>query len=254
MLNRIIVVLAFIVAFTGFASASGVVGQSVLYRYDSSHIYPAILTHDNGDGSWYLVCLDPDGNGTNFAMGPNSQWAYASIAVIAFEDDSGTGDNRWYPNPAIGLGATGPQGPTGAQGSTGATGATGATGPAGQGAFVTSTVTPTLAMNGSAVQLDATHDTEYTASISIGMTLSLSGGQAGHVDFVCDSSSTPTTIVATVGDSNTGTVVVGVSLTRTPIMELHYRAHAGDFCKITSTNDTGTPTYSIIRQVLQVLG
>jgi len=251
MLNRVIVVLAFIVALTGLASASGVVGQSVLYRYDSSHIYPAILTHDNGDGSWYLVCLDPDGNGTSFAMGPNSQWAYATIAVAALEDDSGTSDNRWYQNPDIGVGATGPQGPTGPTGATGSQGPTGAMGP---GSVVISTSTPTLSLNGAAAQFDASHDTEYTASVKIITTLSLSGGAAGHVDLLCDATTTPSTIVETIQSESTGTLTVGLNLQSSNTLVMHWRVKAADRCRLTTTNDTGTPTYSITRQVLQTLG
>lgn len=152
------------------------------------------------------------------------------------------------------VGATGPQGTAGATGSAGASGSTGATGPAGPGSLVTGSSTPTLTIGGAAVQFDATHDTIYTVSVKITTSISLSGGAAGHVDLVCDAATAPTTIVETVQSESTGTLTVGLALQTSNTLVMQWRAPAGHRCKIVSTNDTGTPTYSITRQALQTLG
>jgi hypothetical protein len=244
-MKRTFLVIAIICVMFGAAMADGVVGQSVLYRYNSSHTYPAILTADNGDTTWHLVALDTDGYATGFPMGAGSQAGYATIAVdSAAEDDTGTNDNRWRPNPSIGLGE---QGPTGATGATGSTGATGATGP---GALVSSSGTTSFSLNGSAIQLDATHDVELTMSISFSLPLSLVAGATGTVHLFCDSSSNPATEVETVSRGNAG----GLLTTDTSTLPVVYRVKAADFCKVTSTQDVGSPTFSIVRQGKQVLG
>jgi hypothetical protein len=250
------------------AAADPVIGQPVLYRYDSTHIYPAVVAKDNGDGSWNLVVFSK-GN-TAFPFGPNSQADYGTTWVLGVVE--GTTDNRWAVNPNVGAqgptgatgaqgpqgvqgiqGPTGSQGPAGATGATGSQGATGATGATGPGALVSGTSTPSLALNGSAVQFSTTADTEYTASIKITTTLSLSGGAAGHVDLLCDSSSTPSTIVQTIQSESTGTLTVGLNLQSSNTLVLRYRVPVAHRCRLTSTNDTGTPTYSIVRQVLQTM-
>lgn len=258
-----------VIALAGVSSASTpVVGQSVIYRYDSTHSYAATVALIEGDGSCDLVVYAwyP----YSFPFGPNSQAAYATTYVQSVVE--GTSDNRWTVNPNIGLGATGPTGatgpagPTGPTGATGATGATGeqgiqgvsgptgATGATGPGALVTGQSTPSLTLNGSAVQFDTTHDTEYTVTVKISTTLSLSGGAAGHVDLLCDSSSNPTTVVETISGESTGTLTVGLNLVASNTMVLRWRVPAAHRCKLTTTNDTGTPTYTLVRQLLQTLG
>jgi hypothetical protein len=74
------------------------------------------------------------------------------------------------------------------------------------------------------------------------------------VDLVCDATTTPTTIVETVQSESTGTLTVGLNLQSSNTLVLHWRVPAAHRCKLTTTNDTGTPTYSIARQVLQTLG
>ncbi len=222
----------------GVAAASPVVGQSVIYRYDSTHSYAATVAHVESDGGADLILYS--WINTAFGFGPSSYYSLPTTWAASVVE--GSGDNRWSVNPDIGLGETGP---------TGATGSVGATGP---GALVTASSTPTLALNGSAVQFDASHDTEYVASVKIATTLSLSGGAAGHVDLVCDASATPTTIVETVSGESTGTLTVGLNLVTSATQVLRYRVPAGHRCKLTTTNDTGTPTITIVRQVLQTLG
>lgn len=224
-MKRIIPLVLALLFGLGGAAAAGVIGQSVIYRYDSTHSYAAIISRDYGDGSYVLVVLDPDGYLYGFPFGANSQ-AYLGVIVVDGipQDESQTSDNRWHLNTAV------PR------------------------AVVTATSTPTLTIGGSAVQLDATHDVNYTAVVKISATLSLSGGQAGHIDLVCDSSATPTTIVETHSVENTGTLTVGLSVVHSVTGNLRWRVPAGQYCKLTSTNDTGSPTYTLVRQSAQILG
>lgn len=253
-----------------------VVGQSVIYRADSTHSYAAIVTYVWGDGEADLVMLNAHSLGYSFNFGLTSRydWPVTYLADVV----EGSGDNRWQVNPSIGLGATGPTGATGsagptgptgstgatgatgsqgiqgASGPTGATGSTGSTGATGPGALISALSTPTLAINGAAVQFDTTHDVNYKATIKIGTTISLTTGVAGHVDLLCDANPNPTTIVDTVSNEQTGTLVVGANLVQSMTASLNWRARPSDRCKLTSTNDTGTPTYTLVRQSLQTLG
>lgn len=236
-----------LVGLVGAAAASPVIGQSVIYRYDSTHSYAATVAYIESDGSADLTVYS--WATTAFGFGPSSFFGLPATWAVGVVE--GTSDNRWSVNSSIGVGATGPTGATGSVGATGSTGSTGAVGP---GALVTSSSTPTLALNGSAVQFDTSHDTEYTASVKIATTLSLSGGSAGHVDLVCDASTTPTTIVETVSSESTGTLTIGLNLASSNTLVLRYRVPAAHRCKLTTTNDTGTPTITIVRQVLQTLG
>lgn len=273
MLRKACVSVLVIIGLAGTAQATTpVLGESVVYRLDSTHSYVGIISFLHGDGTQTITILRSDGD---YIAGPNSQYAFATMAVRTIE---GSGDNRWQVNPDIGLGATGPQGavgpagPTGATGATGAsgatgpqgvtgatgptgsTGATGPTGAAGPGSFVVGQSTPTLSIGGAASQFSTTADTLYTASIKITTTLSLSGGSAGHVDLVCDTATNPTTVVATVQSESTGTLTVGLNLQSSNTLLLQWRVPSSHRCKLQSTNDTGTPTYSIVRQLLQTLG
>lgn len=220
-MRTLLIALALLLA-PAAALAGGTVGQAVIYRHNSTHYYPGILAHDNGDGSWSVICFDTDSYSVGFPFGTNSQQYYATIQIDAFQDETDSTDNRWRINTAV--------------------------------SRVTGTGTPSLALNGSAVQLDADHDTEYVLSVKITTAITISGGAAGHVDLVCDSSATPSAIVETVSGELTGTVVVGVSVTRSTTEVMRYRVPAGHYCKLTTTNDTGTPTYSIVRQVSQTMG
>lgn len=254
-MRTLLTTIAIILGLSTTAHASGVVGQSVIYRYDSTHHYPALITHDYGDGSYTLVVLDPDDYMTNWTFGPNSQAAFAAIAIAGvYQDESDVTDNRWKANSSIGVGATGPQGNMGSTGATGAPGSGGSVGATGPGALVTGSSTPSLTLNGSAAQFDSTHDTEYIATVKISTSISLTGGQAGHVDLVCDANTSPTTVVETASQESAGALTVGLSLVTSSTHVLRWRVPAGHRCKLASANDTGTPTFTLVRQLLQTLG
>lgn len=253
------VILTVLAALAGSAAATTpVVGQSVIYRYDSTHSYSAIVTAVWGEGEADLVVFNAYTNGYvfNFGLFSRYDWPATYLADI----NEGSGSNRWSVNANIGLGATGPAGATGSTGatgsagSTGSTGAVGSTGATGLGALVTSTSSPALTIGGSSAQFDATHDVEYTAVVKISVAMTLMTGAAGHVDLVCDASNPPTTIRDTASTELSGTLVIGATLTHSNTQSLVWRVAAGDRCKLTSTNDVGTPTYTLVRQFAQVLG
>lgn len=218
-------ILALLVALPVAAAAAPVPGQVVTY-HDTSADFTAIVSQVNGDGSASLVLLDPDGYSTWWpsSVAANFEAADATTQVVGAAQGSSTG--QWSV-----VSANVPS--------------------AGQ--LVSSTSTPSLTLNGSAAQFDASHDTEYTVTVKIATTLSLTGGAAGHVDLLCDSTTTPSTVVETVSSESTGTVVVGVALTSSNTLVMRYRVPAAQRCRLTTTNDTGTPTFTLVRQVLQTL-
>lgn len=200
-------------------ASTPVLGQIVTYKYDGNHSYPAIVTStDLGDGSQALLVLDIDGNSTEWPFGPGSQGAFATIQVLGVIE--GTGDNRWSVNTSLGK--------------------------------VTATATPAFSLNGSAIQSDTTRDVELIFTVKISALQNNDGGQAGHIDLKCDSSATPTTIVETAQLANTGSVAVALTISNTFV--LRYRVPAGHYCKLVTGDDTGTPTYTLVRQVKQTLG
>lgn len=226
------------------AWAVPVAGQSVIYRYDSTHSYAAVVSKVELDGTADLIIF----SWTNAAFSFSYSSLYSAPVTMLEGVTEGSTDNRWAVNPNIGLGATGP---TGATGSTGATGATGATGP---GALVTGVSSPSLTIGGAAVQFDTAHDTEYRATISISSSITLTTGAQGHVDLLCDNTGTPAIIVDTVGSGVTGTAVVGVTMVVPTTGTVRWRVPAGQRCRLTSTNDVGTPTITLVRQFAQTLG
>lgn len=223
---------AWLVGTVSTVNAAPVVGQHVLYKYDDSHIYDAVVSAVVSGDTINMVAFS---NGSTwYNTVPSSVPAFTLYSV-----DKGTGDNRWGDNPNVGL-----TGPTGA---TGATGTTGATGP---GALVTSTSTSSFTLNGSAVQLNSTHDTIVAMSVSFSLPLSVIAGATGTVHLICDNSGTPTTEVFTLSRGNAG----GLLTTDTSTLAFLWRVPAGHFCKFTTTQDVGSPTFGIVRQFVQVLG
>lgn len=214
-------------------ASTPVVGQSVLYHAPTGGVtYVAIVAGVWGPGEADLIILNSYWiGGLSFGFGLSSRYDWPTTYLTDVSE--GTTANRWESNPAIGLGQTGATGP---------------------GALVTSTSSPTLALGGAAVQFSNSHDVEYTVVVKIAVAITLTTGAAGHVDLVCDSSGTPTTIRDTASTELTGTLVVGANLVHSSTQTLRWRVPVADSCKLTSTNDTGTPTYTLVRQFAQVLG
>jgi len=258
-MKPILAYLALLVAITAprLVAADCTPGLPVIYHYDSTHSYPATITHTYPGDSDACSMVIYSWVSSSFGFGQSSLYS----APVTYLDGvyQGTGDNRWEVNPAGAgpTGATGPAGATGATGPTGATGAagaTGATGATGPGALVTGSSSPSFSLNGSAIQLDASHDTELYVTVSITAALTVSGGAGGSVHLLCDSSSSPSTEVETAAVSNTGTLTIGLAQTVASTIPMVFRVPASHYCKLTTTNDTGTPSFSLVRQRVQTLG
>lgn len=220
------------------AFATPFIGEPIIYHYDGSHDYNAVVTKVNSATEVNLIAF----SWVDTIWGNSVS---ASTFVLGFVGvEHGTSNNRWEENPD----AVGPPGDTGA------TGATGATGSAGPGSVVTATTTPSRSLNGAAWQASSTKDTELTYTFKIESTVSLAvPGSGGTVHLFCDTNTNPTTEVAAVSEAFTGTLTVGLTLVHSNILVLRYRQPTSHFCKLTSTNDTGTPTFTFARQVEQTL-
>lgn len=151
-------------------------------------------------------------------------------------------------------GTTGSTGATGAAGTNGSNGAAGATGATGQGALVISTFVPTLAIDGAAVVLDATHDVDYSATLTIDGAVSLTGNSDTIVTLLCDTASTPTTFADAARSKLS--MGLGVTLTLTPgqYSTVRTRVPAGQKCRLVKSSVVGTTTATIVGQVGRVLG
>lgn len=213
--------------------ADPVVGQNVIYRYDSSHEYDAVVSK---------VISSTEANIVIFTHGDTAWWntTPASITTMYLNsvthESPGNLDNRWRENPNVDL-----VGPAGATGATGAS------------SSVAGISTPTLVLNGSSVQFSTTNETLYTVAVSISGAVTLTGGFDGVVSLLCDATATPSTVVAVAGNSSTGTVVVGVALTTGSVYMMSWRVPVSHRCRLTTTNNTGTPSYGINTQRLQAL-
>ena len=89
------------------------VGMPVIYRYDSTHQYPGVISSLH-DGFENLVVFSPTYDGMYvWPFGPNSQGYFATLNVNGVTEADATHlDNRWTPN----LAGMGPPGATGAPG------------------------------------------------------------------------------------------------------------------------------------------
>lgn len=259
--------------------AAPVIGQSIIYRYDSTHSYAAMIVGPSDGGTWNIVVFTQGSYLYTFPFGLVSQQALASVYLDGRAE--GSGDGQWQVNPSIGLGATGPTGPTGPTGSTGATGPTGSTGPtgatgiqgasgptgatgsvgstgatgsAGLGSLVSSTSTPTLTIGGAAVQFDSSHDVEYSATVQITGSVSLTGSSDAVVTLFCDSNTTPTTFADATRNGMSMTLGVSVAVAPSAYGTVRTRVPAGHRCRLVSSGVASGTTASIIGQIARVLG
>lgn len=245
MFTRFLLAAAVMLALVTSAAASPVQGQMVLFRFDATHFHNAMVSKVVSGSTVNLVVFASGDNPWPDGSTPGSVGIW--VGLSSAEDQSRTTDLTWSDHPNVGLGATG------ATGATGPTGATGAQGPAGTGSFVTATTTPSFALNGSGIRSSTTLDTVLTFSVRIDATVNLTGGADGTATLLCDANATPVTAVAELRAGNTGTLTIGLALTQTITGELHYRVPANHFCRLTTANNTGTPTFTLVRQVLQTL-
>lgn len=251
-----------LLALSTVASASPFVGQHVLIRVSATRTFPAVITHVNsGDNVNLVAYLDPTTSGTvewphhdDCAETPYaasvtfSSWWYVSI-------DKGTGTCQWQDNPSANgpkgdTGDTGPQGPAGADGANGANGTNGTNGTNGIGSSIT-TSTPSRTIGSAGFQPSTTKYTLVSYTLSVDAALSLTGGAKGRVELRSDSSSTPTTVRCAVGNGNTGTLTVGLNTTQNATAPCTYIVPPGDYVRLVSVTDSGTPTFSVLAQFEQ---
>lgn len=262
-MKRLLIVLSLLVAVK--VEAAPYIGQQVLFRWDSTHTYAAVVTKVLHDNVVNLVAFSRYEPGTWPGSGLLYDIPAMGFGVVDLQADT---DYKYIPNPDFALqGPVGPAGPQGnagpqgvqgpqgiqgtpgPQGAQGPVGATGAQGPAGPGSYVQSSAAASLTLNGAAVQFSSNRDSIYSASFSISGTVVLLAGFDGKVNVYCDANANPTTLVAVVGNSGAGII----NLVNGGIFQVSVRVAAGDYCKITSVNTTGTPTYSIPVQRIQIL-
>lgn len=99
----------------------------------------------------------------------------------------------------------------------------------------------------SAFQVSATRNASVFYSVSISNTLSLGGGSAGVVIFEIATNSGFTTGVQELGrisNSNTGTLVIGLTLVDATTQQVMGFVPAGYYARLRTSNTTGTPTYT----------
>lgn len=240
-MRKFLVPLLILLWWTPADATNVAIGQNVTYHYNLTQDYNAIVTRvvsgttvnlvafANGDAWWQ------DGN-----YGTTATVRYTSVDYGA----QGIAANTWSES-AIGVGATGATGATGAQG------AQGTTGPS---ALVTNTSSGSYTLNGSGIQCSSTKDCEIDVSVDVSGSVTVSGGYDGDVTLLCDTSATPTTVVEVLGNRNTGTVVVGLALTVGGTLLFHATQPAAQFCRFTTTNNVGTPTYTIRKQIVRIKG
>lgn len=206
-------VIAVVVLMHGVAGAAPFVGQSVIYREDSTHTYVGQVTGVVDSDEVDVVVM---ANGTIWSPDGLTLTAEASPAWYISDVTRGSGDGQWLENPF---------------------------------SRVVVQSTPSLTLNGSGVQLNTAADTEYTATVKIDLTTTLIAGMGGTVHLLCDANSTPTTEVAMLAFSHGLGVAQSASLTGT----LGWRAVMGDYCRVTTTSDVGSPTFTLVRQRAQTL-
>ena len=211
---RYLLILALLVV-ASVVHADPFVGQSVVFKEDSTHSYLGVVVDVIDSDEVDLVLFGHD----TLWYAQSVVYTTGGTPVLYLDDITrGSGNGQWLENPAAG-------------------------------SLITTTSTPSLTLNGSGVQFSTTRDAELSMSVSFSLPLSLAAGATGTVHLLCDSGSTPTTEVETLSRGNTG----GLLTTDTSTLLLHYRVHAADYCRVTTTQDVGSPTFSIVRQRLQLI-
>lgn len=108
--------------------------------------------------------------------------------------------------------------------------------------------TPTRTLNSAGFQPNINTACEVIYSVRIQCTLSLAGGQVGTVQLLSDSNSTPTTVICEAKNGNTGTLTIGLNTLQDQIYVLTHIVPAGDYVRLVTTNNTGTPTFTLTQQ------
>lgn len=102
---------------------------------------------------------------------------------------------------------------------------------------------------GTAFQVSTTSDASVHYSVRIANTLTLSGGAAGDIVLeIADDSGFTTNVheLGRVGNGNTGTLVVGLTLNDSIAVQVNGDVPAGKYARLRSVTSTGTPTYTYL--------
>lgn len=96
-------------------------------------------------------------------------------------------------------------------------------------------------------QISGGHNAFFTYAIDIACQITLSGGQVGTVYVETaddDTFSTNIEEVCRTVNGNSGTVVVGISMTQNCTAQLSGMISAGKYVRIRTQNNTGSPTFT----------
>lgn len=106
---------------------------------------------------------------------------------------------------------------------------------------------------GTAFQPSLSRLTHVCYSVKVDTVLTLTGGQEGRIEILSDSANPPTVIRGSAPGRNTGTVVVGMTMTNSSGGSLCAMVPPKDYVLLRGVNVTGTPTYTITQQVEDLL-
>lgn len=98
-------------------------------------------------------------------------------------------------------------------------------------------------------QISATRDSIVNYCINVSCTLSISGGQTGTVFLEIASNAAFTTNVqqiVSLVNGNTGTLTIGLNIVQNYTGTVSGFVPAGYYCRIRSSNTSGTPTFSYV--------
>lgn len=184
-------------------------------------------------------------SGTNGTNGSNGSAATISIGTVSTGSpgSSATVTNAGTSNAAV-LNFSIPAGQTGSTGVAGNTGATGAPGTPPVKTF--NSPLKILAIN-SIQQISTTQDAQVSYSVDIITSVSLSGGATGTVFLEYADNLAFSTNVKEVGrfvNGQSGTLVVGLTLTQTSTANLNGVIPAGKYARLRTDNTAGTPTFA----------
>lgn len=91
----------------------------------------------------------------------------------------------------------------------------------------------------------------YTVRIATSITLS--GGAEGTVALLSDTAATPTTLICDARSGLTGTVIGGIAINNVQDVIVCGLIQPGYNARLTTTNNTGTPTFTLVRSVEYIL-
>lgn len=106
---------------------------------------------------------------------------------------------------------------------------------------------PSRSLN-TAFQISSTQNAVVSYSVDIACTISLTSGQSGtaYLRYADDSGMTTNVKeVCRTANANTGSLTIGLNLTQTATGTLSGMIPAGKYAKIVTSNDTGTPTFTM---------